>query len=28
LVLVIILFAALWTLIGSFFAHNYNIHSV
>jgi ABC-type Na+ efflux pump permease subunit len=28
LVLVIILFAALWTFIGTFFTHNYNIHSV
>lgn len=28
LVLVIILFAALWTLISSFFSGGYNIHSV
>jgi hypothetical protein len=28
LVLVIILFAALWSIFSSFFTHNYNIHSV
>jgi Na+/phosphate symporter len=28
LVLVIIFFAALWSIFSSFFTHNYNIHSV
>jgi hypothetical protein len=28
LVLVIIFFAALWSVFSSFFTHNYNIHSV
>ena len=28
IVLMIIFFAAIWTMLGSFFNHNYNIHSV